>query len=141
MKIDNIVASGALVLLLAGISTGVADAAPANQPVLPVHPVASVQENLIAQQTFATQLGIATAVGGFGGTVLGAAIGCGVGGVVTVPTLVFVPAGCAAGAVAGAGIGGVIGTVVIGGPTLLIAGADLIGTMTATPGTTKFATH
>lgn len=90
-----------------------------------VNTVASPEENLIAQQTFGSQLGIATAVGGLTGTIIGAVVGT-----------FFLPA---VGTVAGAGIGGVIGTIVVGGPTLVIAGIDLINTLQAAPGTTKFA--
>ncbi|MEE2060291.1 ammonium transporter [Rhodococcus artemisiae] len=92
---------------------------------LKVTDVASPDENLKAQQNFASQLGIATAVGGLTGTIIGAIIG----------TFVMP----AVGTVAGAGIGGVIGTIVVGGPTLAIAGIGLIQTLTAPPGTTVYA--
>lgn len=99
--------------------------ASANSRTLGATQVASTEENLIAQQTFASQLGIATAIGGLTGTVIGAVVGT-----------FFLPA---VGTVAGAGIGGVIGTIVAGGPTLVIAGIDLINTLNAAPGTSKFA--
>lgn len=104
-----------------------------------LHPVASPMENLAAQQTFLAQFGTATAVGGFGGTVVGAVIGCAIGGVVTIPTVVFVPIGCLTGAVTGAALGGIVGTVVVGGPTLIVSGSELIAALTAAPGTTKWA--
>lgn len=88
---------------------------------LKVTDVASPEENLKAQQNFASQLGIATAVGALVGTI----IGC----------VVTLPAGC----VAGATVGGIIGTIVAGGPTLVIAGVGLINTLTAPPGTTEWA--
>jgi hypothetical protein len=84
----------------------------------PVKPVASPVEDSAAMSAFAGEFGAATAVGGFGGTVAGAVIGCAVGGIVTAPTIVFVPAGC---------------------PALALAGADLVGTLTAPAGTTKWA--
>ncbi|KZF08715.1 hypothetical protein A2J03_03940 [Rhodococcus sp. EPR-157] len=93
--------------------------------------VASTEENLIAQQTFATQLGIATAIGGLTGTAIGAIAGA----IIGAPTL----AGIVATVPIGATIGGIIGTIVAGGPTLVVAGIDLINTLTAAPGTTKFA--
>ncbi|OLT31187.1 ammonium transporter [Rhodococcus sp. BGS-1C] len=93
-------------------------------------PVASPDENLKAQQTFSSQLGIATAIGGLTGTIIGAALG--LIGIVGGPTVI-------ASVITGAGIGGVVGTIIAGGPTLVIAGIDLIGTLTAPPGTTKFA--
>ena len=106
--------------------------ASANSRSLGATPVASTEENLIAQQTFATQLGIATAVGGLTGTIIGVGVGlvlglplAGVGATITVPIA--------------AGVGGIIGTIVAGGPTLVIAGIDLINTLQAPPGTTKFA--
>ncbi|NNH71731.1 ammonium transporter [Nocardia uniformis] len=95
-----------------------------------IRPVASTQENLEAQQTFVSQFGIATAIGGFIGTAIGALVG--LTGIVGGPTVV-------ASVIAGAAIGGIIGTLVVGGPTLIIAGIDLINTLMAPPGTTKFA--
>ncbi|QII07927.1 ammonium transporter [Rhodococcoides fascians A25f] len=94
--------------------------------------VASPEENLAAQQNFASQLGIATAVGGLTGTAIGVGVGflaglplAGVGGVVTIPIA--------------ATVGGIIGTIVAGGPTLVVAGIDLINTLNAAPGTTVYA--
>lgn len=95
-------------------------------------PVASPQENLAAQNNFASQFGLATAIGGFIGTAIGAVVGLAAGiatGGVPIPATV----------ITGAGIGGIIGTIVVGGPTLIIAGIDLINTLTAAPGTTQWA--
>lgn len=92
--------------------------------------VASPEENLKAQQNFSSQLAIATAVGGLTGTVIGALVG-GLGFLGGPAGLASVPLG--------AGIGGVIGTIVAGGPTLVIAGIGLIQTLTAPPGTTQYA--
>ncbi|MGW5387735.1 ammonium transporter [Nocardia sp. NPDC003963] len=103
----------------------VAAARPAAQP------VASPQENYSAQNNFASQFGIATAIGGFIGTALGAAIGL----VATLPTGVGIPAGV----ITGATIGGIIGTLVVGGPALIVAGVDLVNTLTAAPGSTRWA--
>ncbi|WP_040803654.1 hypothetical protein [Nocardia concava] len=107
--------------------TAVKDVAAAT-PVL--HPVASLSENQLAMQNFTSQFGIATAIGSFVGLAIGAAVGAigflgGAFGLATVPVA--------------AGIGAIIGTLVVGGPALLIAGVDLISTLTATPGTTKWA--
>ncbi|MET8797558.1 ammonium transporter [Nocardia sp. NPDC004568] len=102
----------------------VAAARPAAQP------VASPQENLAAQDNFTSQLGVATAIGGLIGTGLGAVIGL----VATLPTGVGIPAGV----ITGAALGGVIGTLVVGGPTLIIAGVDLVNTLAAAPGTTRW---
>lgn len=129
----------AVVVLAAAVSATGAGIASAQTDPVAVHPVASPMEDLAAEQSFATQFGIATAVGGFSGTVAGAIIGCAVGGVVTAPTIVFVPAGCLSGAVTGAAIGGIVGTIVVGGPTLIVSGTDLIQALTAAPGTTKWA--
>ncbi|NLU61633.1 ammonium transporter [Rhodococcus sp. HNM0563] len=95
---------------------------------LKVTDVASPDENLKAQQNFASQLGIATAVGGLTGTI----IGCIVGSVATIPLL-------AVGCVPGAGVGGVLGTIAAGGPTLIVAGIGLVQTLMAPPGTTQYA--
>lgn len=105
--------------------------ASANSRSLGATPVASTEENLIAQQTFATQLGIATAIGGLTGTAIGAIAGAIIGAPTIAGVLATVPIG--------ATIGGIIGTIVAGGPTLVIAGIDLINTLQAPPGTTKFA--
>ncbi|MET9026942.1 ammonium transporter [Nocardia sp. NPDC004168] len=92
-------------------------------------PVASPFENQRAMDAFLSQFGIATAVGGFIGTVIGALVGLTglIGGPIGIGTVV-----------AGAGIGGIIGTIVVGGPALIIAGIDLISTLAAQPGTTKW---
>ncbi|MDC3727428.1 MULTISPECIES: ammonium transporter [Rhodococcus] len=92
--------------------------------------VASPDENLKAQQNFASQLGIATAVGGLAGTIIGAVVG-GLG-------LLGGPVGLAS-IPLGATVGGIIGTIVAGGPTLAIAGIGLIQTLVAPPGTTVYA--
>ncbi|WP_280329701.1 ammonium transporter [Nocardia wallacei] len=96
----------------------------------PVTPVASLMENQLAMQSFGSQFGIATAVGGFIGTALGALAGL-VFGLAVLP---LEPATI----LTGAAIGGIIGTVVAGGPTLIIAGIDLLSTLSAPPGTTKW---
>ncbi|WP_067833307.1 hypothetical protein [Nocardia lijiangensis] len=93
-------------------------------------PVASLAENQQAMNLFASQFGIATAVGGFIGTALGALIG--LAGLITGP-------GVIASVITGASIGGIIGTIVVGGPTLAIAGFDLLNTLAAPAGTTKWA--
>jgi hypothetical protein len=92
-------------------------------------PVASPFENQRAMDAFLSQFGIATAVGGFIGTVIGALVGLTgiIGGPVGIATVL-----------AGAGIGGIIGTIVVGGPALIIAGIDLISTLAAPPGSTKW---
>ncbi|WP_327149111.1 ammonium transporter [Nocardia sp. NBC_01329] len=102
----------------------VAAARPAAQP------VASPYENYTAQNNFASQFGLATAIGGFIGTALGALIG--LTGIVSGP-------GVIASVIAGAAIGGIIGSIVVGGPTLIIAGVDLLNTLAAAPGTTQWA--
>ncbi|KAA0018931.1 ammonium transporter [Antrihabitans cavernicola] len=103
-----------------------------------LRPVASTIENQAAMSAFATQLGIATAIGGLTGTAIGAVVG----GIIGSAGLLGGPVGLATilgGIATGAGVGGVIGTIVAGGPTLLIAGVDLVSTLTAPPGTSKYA--
>ncbi|MBC7303514.1 MAG: ammonium transporter [Nocardia sp.] len=97
-------------------------------------PVASPAENYAAQANFASTFGLATAIGSFVGMGLGAVIGLVVGGVL-IPGIGVVP-----GFITGATVGGIIGTLVVGGPTLIIAGMDLINTWNAPPGTTQWAT-
>ncbi|MBA4859499.1 MULTISPECIES: hypothetical protein [Nocardia] len=107
--------------------TAVKDASKA-RPV-PVTPVASLEENQRAMDAFAAQFGIATAIGGFIGTALGALVG--LTGIIGGPTVI-------ASVIAGASVGAIIGTLVVGGPALVVAGIDLINTLTAPPGTTKW---
>ncbi|MBH0781604.1 ammonium transporter [Nocardia bovistercoris] len=95
-----------------------------------VQPVASAIENLRAQSNFETRFGIATAVGTFIGTALGGAVGL----------IGFLAGGLGIATVAtGAAIGGIIGTVVVGGPALLIAGIEMLNTFAAAPNTTQWA--
>jgi hypothetical protein len=99
-------------------------------------PIASAIENQRAQNEFASQFGIATAVGGFLGTATGVIIGGVVGCILGLPLL---GVGCIPAAIAGAGIGGILGTIAVGGPALAIAGMDLVNTLQAADGTTKWA--
>ncbi|TSD94473.1 ammonium transporter [Skermania sp. ID1734] len=96
-----------------------------------LHPVASNMENQRAMGDFQTKLGLATAAGALGGLLVGAGIGCGIG-------LFGAIIGCLPGAVIGAPIGAVIGIIAAGGPTLIVAGVDLINTLNAPPGTTRW---
>ena len=106
-----------------------------------IKPAASLLENQRAQSAFATQFGIATAIGGFvgtaGGAVLGGLIGAGAAGLTC-----FLALACIVTALpliaTGAGVGAIVGTLVVGGPALALAGVDLIGTLTAPPGSTKY---
>lgn len=107
--------------------------APSLTPVsLALKDVASVDENMKAQNNFSSQLGIATAVGGLTGTIIGCIVGAILGSIVP-------GAGTLAGCGAGAGIGAVVGTIIAGGPTLIIAGIGLAQTLMAPPGTTPYA--
>lgn len=96
---------------------------------LAVKPIASQLENQRALNDFITQFGLATTIGGFVGTALGATIGC-------VATIL---AGCIGGLSTGAGIGGIIGTIIVGGPTLIASGIDYLTTTQAPAGTTKWS--
>ncbi|WP_405179516.1 ammonium transporter [Nocardia sp. NBC_01377] len=96
-----------------------------------VKPAASAIENLRAQSEFETQFGIATAIGTFVGTAIGAGIGLigFLGGIVGIGTVAT-----------GAAIGGIVGTLIVGGPALVISAIEMLSTFTAPPGTSKFAT-
>ena len=96
--------------------------------------VASPRENLAAQDNLTSQIGLASAIGGLIGTVVGAVAGL----LITAGSGVGIPA-IPAGIVTGAALGGVIGTIVVGGPTLIIAAVDMVNTFTAPPGTTRWA--
>ena len=101
-----------------------------------VRPVASAMENHRALDDFKTNFSIATAVGTFLGTAAGAIVGGITGCIMGLPLL---GVGCLPAAVAGAGIGAVLGTIAIGGPALLITGFEVINTLAAPPGTTRWA--
>ncbi|MEV4129985.1 hypothetical protein [Nocardia sp. NPDC049707] len=94
--------------------------------------IASPIENQRAQNEFSSNFGIASAVGGFVGTAIGAVVGCVLG-------LPLFGVGCLAGLPIGAGIGGILGTIAVGGPTLIAAGVELLNTIQAPDGTTKWA--
>lgn len=96
---------------------------------LAVQAIASPIENQRAQSEFASNFGIATAVGGFVGTAIGAIVGC-------IATIV---AGCVPGLITGAGVGGILGTIAVGGPTLVASGIELVNTLQAPAGSTKWA--
>ena len=99
---------------------------------LKVADVASPEENLKAQQNFSSQLAIASAVGSVSGGIIGCIVGVVAGG--ATGFIASIPL-CAA----GVPIGAAIGTIVAGGPTLVIAGIGLIQTLAAPPGTTQYA--
>lgn len=88
-------------------------------------PIASPAENQSAISEFSSNFGLATAIGGFVGTAIGFVVGC-----VVIPAIGCVP---------GAGIGGIIGTIAVGGPTLIAAGVELINTLQAPAGASKWA--
>lgn len=97
-----------------------------------VKPIASDTENARAMNDFSTKFGLAVGIGTFVGTAVGAIVGFlfglplfGVGGLLGLPT--------------GAAIGGILGTIALGGPTLLAAGIDLLNTISAAPGTTRWS--
>lgn len=96
---------------------------------LVAQPIASGVENQRAMGNFTTQFGLATAIGGFVGTAVGAIIGC----------IITIPVGCLPGLATGAGVGGIIGTIAVGGPALVAAGLELIQTMQAPDGTSKWS--
>ncbi|MEV6274073.1 ammonium transporter [Nocardia sp. NPDC051832] len=96
----------------------------------PVTPIASPMENRRAMDQFTTQFAVATTIGGFIGTAIGAAIGLigFLGGAFGIATIVT-----------GAAIGGLVGTLIAGGPTLIVAGIELVQTLNAPDGSTKWA--
>ncbi|MGI5222537.1 hypothetical protein [Nocardia sp. CA-290969] len=111
-----------------------------DQPVKAVNltakPIASPAEDQMAMNEFTTQFSLATAVGGFVGTAAGVVIGGITGCILGLPLLGI---GCIPAAVAGAGLGGILGTIAVGGPALGIAAMNLVQTLQAAPGTSKWA--
>lgn len=125
--------------MLTGAATGLAaipahaetPARPSEPAAQQAIPIASPEENNLAMETWSNRVGVATTAGALTGTGVGFAIGCVIGGVVTSPTVVFVPLGCLTAGVTGAAIGGVVGTLVAGGPTAVIAGAEMVQVLLA----------
>lgn len=93
--------------------------------------IASEADNTEAMGAWSAKVGVATTAGSLIGAGTGFVLGCAIGGVVTAPTLVFVPLGCLTGGVTGAGLGGVVGTLVVGGPTAVIAGIEMVQVLLA----------
>ncbi|WP_028479527.1 hypothetical protein [Nocardia sp. CNY236] len=119
---------GAVLELTPERDVAVVEDAPVNSVNVVAQPIASPVENQRATNDFKSQFGLATTIGGFVGTAAGAAIGC----VLSLPV-------CIPGVAAGAGIGGILGSIAVGGPALIVAGIDLLNTLQAPPGTSKWA--
>lgn len=136
VPLESEVSKDDTVLELTPTKTDIEVEKPANTVNLAAKPIASPEENLKAQNAFATQFGIATAVGGFLGTAVGVVAGGVIGCILGLP---FLGVGCIPAAIAGAGIGGVLGTLAVGGPALAVSGMELIETMQAPAGGTKWA--
>ncbi|MFD3744833.1 hypothetical protein [Nocardia sp. NPDC058633] len=114
----------------AGVEIGQEVVAP--QPVLKGEAIASPTENSKAINDFSSKFSIGTAIGTFVGTAIGAIVGCGLG-------LLAILAGCVVGLPLGATIGGILGMIVIGGPTMAVAGWELLQVLQAAPGTSAWA--
>ncbi|MEV6137185.1 ammonium transporter [Nocardia sp. NPDC051990] len=99
-------------------------------------PVASPVENQAALAEFATRFGLATTIGTFVGTAIGLVVGGVTGCIIGLPLF---GVGCIPAAIAGAGIGGVLGTIAAGGPVLALSAMELIETLNAPDGTSKWA--
>ncbi|MEV6767087.1 hypothetical protein AB0N05_00485 [Nocardia sp. NPDC051030] len=99
-----------------------------NQPVV-LKPIASPTEDQKALSEFSSKLSIASQVGALVGGIVGFVAGC----------VVSIAIGCIPGGVAGVPAGGIIGGLVAGGPTLIAVGIDLLNTLQAAPGTSKWA--
>lgn len=109
-------------------------------------PIASSQENELAQNNFTSQLGMATTVGSLVGTAIGAVLGFGLGivaaGAACVLSVITAFIGCLIAVLpilaTAAAVGGIAGTVLAGGGTAVSAGWDYLQTMQAAPGTTHY---
>ncbi|PXW35508.1 UNVERIFIED_CONTAM: hypothetical protein DES50_101453 [Williamsia faeni] len=77
------------------------------------------ERDLQALQKLGTYVSVSVAIGGLVGTIVGAVIGC----------LIDIATACLPGAVTGAGIGGVLGTIAVGGPTLIGAAVEYFNTI------------
>lgn len=107
------IATAAIAASIVGVGSAVASAG-------------TPEQNTQAMQEFSATVGVGTTAGAVVGGLTGAIVGCIGGGVVTAPTVVFVPLGCVTGAAAGIPIGTALGTVIIGGPTALVAGVRMV---------------
>jgi len=103
------------------------------KPVMKGQEIASAQENQKAINDFAGKFSIGTAIGTFVGTAIGAIAGCAIG------FFVLPVVGCVPGFGTGAAVGGVLGMIAIGGPTMMVAGFELLNIMQAPDGTTVWA--
>ncbi|MEV6426334.1 hypothetical protein [Nocardia sp. NPDC051463] len=99
-------------------------------------PVASALENQAAMSEFSTRLRLATTIGTFVGTAIGLVVGGITGCIMGLPLL---GVGCIPAAIAGAGIGGILGTIAAGGPVLVLSAVELIDTLNAPDGASKWA--
>lgn len=111
------------------------------KPRLQLKPIASDQENALAQMNFMNQLGIATTVGSIVGTVIGAIVGGVAGAAVALASCIAFFACFIIGLpifIAFATAGGIGGTVLAGGGALVSAGWDYVQTLQAAPGTTHY---
>lgn len=104
-------------------------------------PVASPEEDALAQANFMNNLGTATSVGSIVGTIIGAIVGGLAGTVVALGSCLALLACLLVGApifITFATAGGVVGTVLAGGGALVSAGWDYVQTLQAAPGTSHY---
>lgn len=87
------------------------------------------EQNNAAMADFSSTVGVATTTGGLIGTGVGAVVGCLIGSGITGITVVLIPVGCLAGGAFLAGIGGVTGTLLVGGPTAVIKGVQMVSVL------------
>lgn len=104
------------------------------RPVL-IRPVASPLEDQRALGMFSSYFTVGTAIGTFLGTAAGIAVGAAIGCLLGSP---FFGLGCLPAATVGASLGGIIGMIAVGGPVLIYSAIDLVSTLMAKPGTTKY---
>lgn len=108
-----------------------------------VKEIASLDENQAAANQFLTTVGMGTTVGSLIGLAAGAAIGVVLGVLGAGAACIVLSVGCLVTALpilaTVATVGGIAGTVLVGGPALLYAGFDYVSTLTAAPGTSKYA--
>jgi hypothetical protein len=108
-------------------------------------PIASGAENSAAAADFINTLELGTTAGSLLGLALGVAAGAVVGVLGAGACAVLFSIACAVAALpivaTVATVGGIIGTVAVGGPTLVYAGYNYVQTLMAPPFTTKYWTH
>ncbi len=107
----------------AAVAPKAAPAAPGEKPAAaPPGPATRAERDQQALSKLGGNLGTGVGIGALVGTTIGAVVGCAMG-------LVGGPVGCVGGLMTLAGLGGILGTIAVGGPTLIGNAIDYFKTV------------